>query len=284
MKKLALIVGATLMMAAKLALAGNSPHQFKLSVANGGLVNVVNSSGSVTVHQGTQRQVLVTATTHSDKVEVDTSSTPDNKRVDIRTHVLAQQKPSSEEAKVDYDIAVPPGISVTVSTATAPITVDNLSADLTLSSDTGLITVRGASNSYLEVRGVAAPVVLSNVTGHIDVTSSGGAVKLSNVVGPKVTVGTTSGDITYEGDFSGGGSYVLTTHSGAIDVTLPATASVDLTARSVTGSVQNDYPLQSKSHMTFVPLQGRSFAGTSNSGSSSVELQSFSGKIRVKKQ
>jgi hypothetical protein len=42
--------------------------------------------------------------------------------------------------------------------------------------------------------------------------------------------------------------------------------------------------LQQKSHNSFVPMQGRSFAGTSNSGSSSVELQSFSGKIRVKKQ
>jgi DUF4097 and DUF4098 domain-containing protein YvlB len=97
-------------------------------------------------------------------------------------------------------------------------------------------------------------------------------------------VGTAGGGITWNGDFAGGGSYVLTTHSGEIDVTLPATASVDLTARSVTGSVENDFPLQNKSHMTFVPTQGRSFAGTSNSGSSSVELESFSGKIRVKKQ
>jgi hypothetical protein len=59
---------------------------------------------------------------------------------------------------------------------------------------------------------------------------------------------------------------------------------VDLSARSTTGAVENDFPLQEKSHNSFVPKQGRSFAGTSNSGSSSVELQSFSGKIRVKKQ
>jgi len=118
----------------------------------------------------------------------------------------------------------------------------------------------------------------------VQVTSSGGAVQLSNVTGPKVTISTTSGNISYQGDFSGGGSYLFTTHSGAIDVTLPATASVDLTARSVKGSVENDFPLQIKPHMTFVPSDGRSFAGTSNSGSSSVELQSFSGRIRVKKQ
>jgi DUF4097 and DUF4098 domain-containing protein YvlB len=118
----------------------------------------------------------------------------------------------------------------------------------------------------------------------VDIQSAGGTVQLSNVTGQRVTVGTTSGNIEYLGDCSGGGDYILTTHSGAINVTLPATASVDLTARSTNGQVENAFPLQEKSHNSFVPHQGRSFAGTSNSGSSSVDLQSFSGKIRVKKQ
>jgi DUF4097 and DUF4098 domain-containing protein YvlB len=135
------------------------------------------------------------------------------------------------------------------------------------------------------VRSVAGSVNLNNVTlGHVDVTSSGGAVQLVNVTGSKVNVGTGSGNITYQGDCSGGGDYVMTTHSGSIDVTLPQTASVDLTARSVSGSVQNDFPLQAKKHAAFVPKSGSSFAGTSNSGSSSVELRSISGRIRVKKQ
>lgn len=285
MKKLdALMVGATLIMATSLAIAADPSRQSRFSIAPGGAVNVVTACGSVTLHQGNQRQVIVNATTHSDKIEVDANSTPDGKRVDIRTHVLPQQKPSSDESRVDYDISVPSGIAVTVSTATAPITVENVSGDLSLSSDTGHIAVKTAMNTHLQVRGVAAPVVLTNVAGYVEVTSSGGSVQLTNVTGSKVNVGTTSGDITYQGDFSGGGFYMLSTHSGTIDVTLPEAASVDLTARSVRGSVENDYPLQTKQHMTFVPTQGRSFAGTSNSGSSSVDLESFSGKIRVKKQ
>src|SRR5215467_12226022 len=283
MKKLA-IVGAIVIMSATFAPGSDSTRQIKLTVATGGLVNVVNSGGSVTIHQGAPHQVVVDAVTHSEKIEVDASNTPDGRRADIRTHVLSGQKPSSDESKVDYVISVPPGVSVTVSTATAPITADGVSGDLSLSSDTGHITAKNATSTHLQVRGVAAPVTLTNVVGYVEVTSSGGAVQLSSVTGSKVSVSTTSGDIGYQGDFSGGGSYVLSTHSGGIDVTLPASASVDLTARSITGSVENDYPLQSKSHMTFVPMQGRSFADTSNSGSSSVELQSFSGKIRVKKQ
>lgn len=257
----------------------------RFEIAPGGTVNIVNNGGSVTLHGGLGRQVVVAYVTHSDKVEVDQSTTSDKRRLEIRTHALSEQKPTQDEIRVEYDVTVPAGIAVTVSTATAPITADGLSGDLTLSSDTGQVTVRNVAKVHVNVRGVTAPVSLSSINnGHVEVTSSGGAVQLVDVSGPKVYVGTTSGNIAYRGDCSGGGDYSFTTHSGAIDVTLPETASFDVSARSVSGQVQNDFPLQEKSHPAFVPKAGSSFAGTSNSGSSSVELQSFSGRIRVKKQ
>ena len=81
-----------------------------------------------------------------------------------------------------------------------------------------------------------------------------------------------------------GGEYSLTNHTGNIDVTLPSSASVDLDARSSHGSVEDSFPLRQKTHLANALVAGRSFAGTSNSGSSSVQLRSFSGKIRLKKQ
>jgi Putative adhesin len=257
----------------------------RLDIAPGGTVNIIDNAGSVNLKSGSGHQVVVAYTLHSNKVEVDQESTPDKRRVEIRTHALPNQNPTPDEARVDYEITVPAGISVTVSTATAPIVADGVSGDITLSSDTAPITASNVARSHLHVRSVAGTVNLNNVTqGHVDVTSSGGAVQLVNVTGPKVNVGTGSGNITYQGDCSGGGDYLMTTHSGSIDMTLPQTASVDLTARSVSGSVQNDFPLQAKKHPVFVPKSGSSFAGTSNSGSSSVELRSISGRIRVKKQ
>ncbi|HEY3770442.1 MAG TPA: DUF4097 family beta strand repeat-containing protein, partial [Candidatus Angelobacter sp.] len=220
----------------------------------------------------------------SDKVEVDQTSN-NKQRVELRTHALADQKPTADEAKVDYDVTVPAGISVNVTTASAPITADSLTGDIGLSSETGQINITNIAKSHLRVRSMTASVGLANVTtSSVDIQSAGGPVQLRSVTGQRVSVGTTSGDISYRGDCSGGGDYLLTTHSGTIDMTLPPTASVDLTARSTTGTVDNAFPMQEKPHHTFPPQQGRSFAGTSNSGSSSVELQSFSGKIRVKKQ
>ncbi len=265
--------------------AAETHKEAKIDIAAGGTLNIVNGAGSITLHSGSGHQVVVSYTVHSDKVEVDQNTSENKQRVELRTHALANAKPSADEAKVDYDVTVPAGISVNVTTTSAPITANSLSGDIGLSSETGQITITNAAKSHLRVRSMTAPVSLKDVIlSHVDIQSAGGAVQLTNVTGQRISVGTTSGDITYHGDCSGGGDYLLSTHSGAIDMTLPPTASVDLTARSTSGTVENAFPLQEKTHNTFVPQQGRSFAGTSNSGSSSVELQSFSGKIRVKKQ
>ena len=267
------------------AQAAETRKEAKIDIAPGGTVNIISGGGSVALHSGSGRQVLATYTVHSDKIEVDQNSSADKQRVELRTHALPGQQPTADQARVDYDVTVPSGISVNISTTSAPITAEGLSGDIGLSSETGQITIHNAARSYVRIRSMTAPVSLKDVTlSRVDIQSSGGAVQLNNVTGQRVAASTTSGNIEYRGDCSGGGDYVLTTHSGAIDMTLPATASVDLSARSTTGAVENAFPLQEKHHNSFVPQPGRSFAGTSNSGSSSVELQSFSGKIRVKKQ
>ncbi|HST79961.1 MAG TPA: DUF4097 family beta strand repeat-containing protein, partial [Verrucomicrobiae bacterium] len=244
----------------------------RLDIAQGGSINIINNDGSVTLKAGSGRQVLVAYTLHSNKVEVDQDSTPDKRRIEIRSHALPQQIPNLDEAKVDLEVTVPAGTAITVSTSTAPINADGLNGDITLSSNTGKITVSDVSRSHLNIRSVAAPVELSHVSlGYVQVTSSGGAVQMTDVTGPKVNAATGSGNITYRGDCSGVGDYLMTTHSGNIDMSLPETASVDLNAHSASGSVENDFPLQAKKHPVFVPKSGSSFAGTSNSGSSSVE-------------
>ena len=267
------------------AQSGAERKEVRFDLAPGGTINVVNNTGSVNLRAGNGQQVVVGYTLHSPKMQVESENTQDKRRIEIRAHALPDQQPTADEAKVDLEITVPPGTSLTVNTATAPINANGISGDLTLSSDTGEITLKDIARSHVHVRSVTAPVNLDNVSlGHVEVTSSGGAVKMVDVTGPKVNVATGSGNITYQGDCSGVGDYLMTTHSGNIDMRLPKTASIDLNARSVSGRVENDFPLKASKHPMFVPKAGSSFAGTSNSGSSSVELRSFSGRIRVTKQ
>lgn len=265
--------------------AADLRKEARVDITPGGTVNIFNNGGSVNLHSDNGRQLVVVYTVHSDKVEVDQSTTADKRRVEFHTHALADQKPTADEARVDYDVTVPRGISISVSGATSTIVADNMNGELYLSSDTGQITVRNVYKSHITVHSVAAPVSLTSITNSsVDITTTTGAVELINVFGPKVKAGTASGNITYKGDCAGGGQYILGTHSGAIDVLMPETASVDLTAHTESGTLQTDFAFAKKNHSYLPDEKGRSFSGTSNSGLSSLELRSFSGRIRVKKQ
>ena len=263
------------------AFAADKHKECRYNVAPGARVTITNESGPVEVKGAAGRQVVIAATTHSDGVEMDCAQA--GNRIQATTHIL--QHGDGRDNRVEYEVLAPPDTSVTVHAPSGPISVEKLRADLTLEGDAAPVEVRDVSNAHVHVRTISGPVNLGNITnGHVEITSLSGDVRLDAVSGPKVSVSTAKGSIRYNGDFGEGGDYMLVNHSGNIDVTLPATASVDLTARSIAGSVENDFPLQQPSHPTFVPSPGRSFAGTSNSAASSVQLRSFSGKIRVKKQ
>lgn len=274
---------AALMVALVLATAAQASQkkEFKYSVGPSAMVRVVNEFGPVTVKGVPGRQVVIVATLYSDKVEVVSSQA--GHRVMARTQLL--QRVGESEGRVDYEVTVPQDSIVTVRSATGPVLAERLRGDLTVEGDAAQVEVRDVSNVHVHVRTIDGPVTLANIShGHVEITSVGGNVQLNSVSGPKVYVNTARGTIHYTGNFGEGGDYLLNNHSGDIEVWLPTSASVDITAQSVKGSVEQDFPLRQKQHTSFVPSPGRSFAGTSHDGASSVRLRSFSGKIRVKKQ
>lgn len=274
-------LGWGIILASCAAFAADVHKEFRYTVGPGATLNVLNEAGLVTVRPSGSRQVLISTTAHSDKVEVQSSQT--GNRIEAQTRILG--KASGDESRVDYDIQVPADIMLTVRADGGPVRIEKLHSDMTLDGSTAAFTVEDCSNSHVHVHAIKGPVTVSNVrNGHVEITSVNGDVVLNAVTGPKVSANTTKGAIRYTGDFSGGGDYAFSTHSGDIEVALPATASVDLTARSLSGRVEQDFPLQQKSPLGFPATPGRAFAGTSNTGASSVQLRSFSGKIRVKKQ
>src|SRR5262249_18703260 len=110
-------------------------------------------------------------------------------------------------------------------------------------------------------------------------------VTLTSVSGPLVQVISTSGNISYVGDFGNNGDYRLTSHSGDIEAIVPDTTSADVTATSVRGEVHDDVRLQPKTHTWLPNLKtGSAFVGTMGKAASSVVLRTFSGKILLKKR
>lgn len=261
--------------------SGQQKKELRFSVQPDATVSVTNDFGPITIRAVPGNQVQIAAVPHSRSVEIDSNQS--GNRVDLRTHYL--QNLSENDGAVDYDIQVPPTAAVLVRTANGAVKVQNVNGDISVESDTGTVNIASVNGAHVHVRTMSGPIIVSDVTnGHVELSSVSGDVAVTNVAGRLVSVNTTGAAIHFSGDCSGGGEYALTTHSGNIDVTLPPSASVDVTARSISGSVEDGFLLQSDSHPALTITAGKSFAGHSNSGSSSLRLRSFSGKIKVQKQ
>lgn len=260
--------------------AGQARKEYRYTVRARSSVTITNQYGPISVKPAPGNQVLVTATTHSDKVEVDQSQS--GNRVDILSHLLPGA--NADNGRVEYEVQVPPDTSVTLHSTTGPLSAERLRGDVILEGATAKVDVRDVSDAHVHVRTLNGPVTLTNIhDGHVEITSVSGDVTLNSVNGPLVQVNSSSGKIHYDGDFGAGGEYFLTSHSGDIEATAPDDASIDVTARSVRGHVENDFNLEPK-HTPFALKAGSAFAGTMNKAASSVRLFSFSGKIHLKKR
>jgi len=244
-------------------------------------VSVLNEYGPVAVHAGADNQVVVVYILHSDKVEVDTDQSGD--RITIESHLLPGS--NSDMGRVDYEVTVPAGSSVILQSNSGPLSAESLRGDVSMEGAAANVDLRNISDGHIHVKTLSGNINLLEIHQvHVVASTLGGDVTLKNVNGPLVEVSSNTGKIHYDGDFGGSGSYNLNSHTGDIDASIPATASVDVTASSVKGQVDNDFPLQPKTHTKFVPEKGHSFIGVAGRAASSVFLHTFSGKIRLKQR
>jgi len=254
--------------------------EYRYTVGPHANVSVDTQYGAISVKPGSGNQVVVTATLKSDNVEVD--HLQNGNRIEIASHLL--QGANEQTGRVDYELLIPPDATLNLRSSTGPLSAERLQGDLTLEGTDAEVNVRNVNNGHVHVRTMRGPITLTDVrNGHVEIASISGDVHLKSVSGPLVQANSGSGKIFYDGDFSSGGDYRFTTHTGDIEALAPAEVSADFNAHSVLGRVQNDFTLQPK-HSRFSVEEGRSFFGTVGKAASKVVLRSFSGKIRLKQR
>jgi DUF4097 and DUF4098 domain-containing protein YvlB len=272
------------LLAASLA-AAQTQQEKRFSCGPKPTVSVVNEYGPIAVHPGAGNQVVVRYVLHSDKVEVDTNQGGDQSgdRITVESHLL--QGASGDSAQVDYEVLVPSGAVVFIHSNSGTLSAEHLTGDVSVEGAATPVDLRGMSEGHIRVRTLSGNILLADIRQvHVVANTIGGDITMRNVDGPLVEVSSNNGKIHYDGDFGGMGSYKLNSHSGDIDASIPATASFDVTATSVKGQVDNDFPLQPKSHSITIPEKGHSFVGVAGRAASSVFLHTFSGKIRLKQR
>lgn len=263
--------------------ADQARKEFKYSAGPKASVFIINQYGPITVKPSTANEVIVVATPHSDKVQVE--GTQNGDRILVKSQLL--QGATASTGRVDFEVEVPSDTSVTLHSVDGPVHAEQLEGDVTVEGDTAVVDLRDLAGGHVHVNTLNGPVTLTNINnGHVEITSVGGDINMNSVTGPFVEVTSAKGRINYSGDFGYTGNYKLTSHTGDIEAVVPAYASFDVNARSVRGDVVNDFPMtdhhQQDSPSAF--QRGRSFVGSAGKAASSVIIRTFSGKIRLKKR
>ena len=239
------VVSAALTLALPLATGAVDREEKTLNVGNEPTIIIVNYSGSISVEGGPNKVVTIIGIRHSENVEIDTEAGPN--RVRVTSHVL-DKLATAENTVVDYELYVPETSNLEIRSNMGDVAVRNIRGQVS-------VDVVEAAVKVADVEGYINACSLGRKS--VEVTQSKGTIQATTVIGDilldqlesdNVKANSTLGNITYKGNFMGGGSYNLSSTDGQISVICDEEASVEWEARTVKGSIKTNLPIKSKKH------------------------------------
>lgn len=226
------------------------------AVPTGGLFEIANQNGEITVKRSEGSEVKVTAhrevsagsdeeaQTRLKSLKMREDVTPDRVFIEAQSGGSLQRVGFLEGVGVRYEVEVPDGLTATFKTMNGTVRLDGVTGRLTAGTTNGNVTGNGIS----------------------------GAVQGSSVNGSvSVNFDAVSGEVQ------------LTTVNGAVRVELPPTADVEIHATTVNGGVSVDDKLALADRLDNRSGFGQptSVSGRVNKGGSRLTLQTTNGPVRV---
>lgn len=289
-----LAAAACLVIAAALPALAQQQIDKRLPAANDGTVEISNVAGSVRVTGWDKAEIEVTGTLGRNTERLD--FTVDGRRAKIEV-VLPHN--AHNTGPTDLRISVPRDSRLEVTTVSADIGVDQVAGELALQSVSGLVEVGGRPagttvqtvSGDIRVAGGSSMTHAETVSGTIDVQRARGALEIQTVSGDATVTadgverfkfdsvsGNLSGDVAPAGD----GSFELNSHSGDIELRLPAGTNADFNVSTFSGHIDSDFGGEPKSAHRHGP--GKELAVTTGSGGAHVEIDTFSGHVTLRKR
>jgi DUF4097 and DUF4098 domain-containing protein YvlB len=264
-----------------------------------------NTDQTVPVQRGSRLLVdnyageVVVRTWEKDALRV--QARHDNRtRVNVRTlegAVRVSASSSSNARALDYEITAPHWMPVRVQGTYIYIEVDGAQSEVTAETVRGDVVVRGGSG-FVSAKSIEGDVIVEGAKGRIvassvnedvritgsaaDVTaeSTNGEIVLSQMQSKVVEISTVNGNISYQGLIADGGRYRITTHNGNITMSVPQTINATVTVRTYNGSFHSAFGVKPSGEVR----RGRRNTYVIGNGSAEIDLESFGGSIRLRRQ
>ncbi len=259
-----------------------------------GTVEITNIAGSITVAGWDKTQVEITGTLGRGVKELDVDSS--GGRVEIE---VEYGRRSHYGGSTVLDIRLPRGSRVIVESVSASVEIVDVDGEVEVESVSGSVLVEGRPQSAevetvsgkIEVQDAVESVSAESVNGTITV-GGGRDIEADAVSGniylrgiedlKRADLGVVSGRIEIEADLAKGADVTASTHSGSIELVLPASVSARFEATSFRGRIRNELGPEARQVGRFTPEQELEFK--TGSGDARVRLETFSGRISIRKR
>ncbi len=275
-------------------------------LGSGGSVVLSNISGNVVVTGGAGDQVIIDAVkrgrTADDLKNIEIEVITTEGRVEITTRHPRRDRGWGNNAEVNYTLTVPRRAKVRVKTVSGDVQLTTVDGDVRAESVSGNVRVSEAKqiegvvsvsgDVVLKSASSSGPVTLSSVSGNVTLfavkapsvsgSSVSGDVELTDVTADRVAFKSVSGNLTFSGPLAKAGRYALKSHSGDVLIKVLNTMGFEVNATSFSGDIHSDVPLT----VRFGGDESRrgrrqEIRGTFGDGSAVLELNTFSGNVRI---
>jgi DUF4097 and DUF4098 domain-containing protein YvlB len=197
-------------------------------------------------------------------------------------------------------IKVPVGASLDLSAVSANIDVTGIrgAAKIEAESVSGEVSVRSTQTDRLDISSVSGDVIFDGeaaradaetVSGDLRLTGVSGDVSVETVSGSAIVRAATvsefdgssvSGDIDFDGALAADGRLDVESMSGDVSITLPAATGGRVSAESFSGRLRNDFGIAVEDE----DGPGSTMNGKIGNGAASIEIESFSGDVDLRKR
>ena len=168
--------------------------------------------------------------------------------------------------------------SLDLNIVSGSVQVSGTPRELSVASMDGTITVYG-SPMWTRLKTADGDIVMRGGSTDAAFTTVSGTIRQSDGALERARFETVTGGIEFFGDLARGAAFNVDTHSGAVDIRLPAKPSVEIDAASITGTIENQLGRQRAE----VGRDGRGATLITSLGQGNARLiiRTFKGSIRL---
>ncbi len=213
--------------------------------------------------------------------------------------MFVEDEDDRNPASSDIEVYVPARGKIWVKTATASIDVRSVTGSLDLYVVGGNITVSGnpadvnaeaidgsirivGSPNWVRAKSASGNVSLDGSSSDAAITTVSGRIDADGARFEKARFETITGTIRFAGSFMRGGLAAFESHSGSIEIAIPAGSPADFDVLSISGKITNN--LTSSRTVSGRYGRGSELVTSSGNGGVRVTVRSFKGPVTLLKK